>query len=313
MASHRHHSHEKSSKHSSKRAEAATEVAEAPKRSRTSKATTKKPVEDAAAPPAGTIVPQFSCKYSSYHRCFILNINLPKVPAQFINFECHKRYFHLDTLGFSRKFFINFRFPDGLRVSTSVVQADLRGATLKATLPVSNPPEFVKPDAAAAEPAEASEASEAPVLGSQQDEEMAGAGPVAPVPVIPEADEEEAAAFRQQQGVIVDAKGMPSAPRRRGKIATAEEQLALAVAAGKKAEERTRAAQQNADERESAAVLSLASKTTRKQEKRAKREALRDQARANVESGRDLAPVARTDRPGKAGKVGKAGKAGGRR
>jgi len=89
--------------------------------------------------------PPYSLKYILYKNIIRASVQLPRIPEQYINFDPTPTHFHVDTLKWTKKYFLHVPYPDGIKVNTFNPVAKLEYGTLSIELPVNYlPPEIAQ-------------------------------------------------------------------------------------------------------------------------------------------------------------------------
>jgi DNA polymerase III gamma/tau subunit len=88
------------------------------------------------APVAGAIVPAFTTKIHYIKKRISVSIQLHNIPDKHINLEISSTHFHLDTLAFSKKYYLHFRFPTKIKVDENGIDVDFSSGTLRVEMKI---------------------------------------------------------------------------------------------------------------------------------------------------------------------------------
>jgi hypothetical protein len=117
--------------------------------------------------------PPYSLKYVLYKNIIRASVQLPRIPEQYINFDPTTTHFHVDTLKWSKKYFLHVPYPDGIKVNTFNPVANLEYGTLSIELPVNYlPPEIAQRRPKVLEEGKKRKEAKAKTKPSEKDESM---------------------------------------------------------------------------------------------------------------------------------------------
>uniref|UniRef100_A0A7S3GGI5 Uncharacterized protein n=1 Tax=Palpitomonas bilix TaxID=652834 RepID=A0A7S3GGI5_9EUKA len=84
--------------------------------------------------PENTTEPQYSLRLNKSKTVVVARVKLHRIPEKCINFEVKSNRFHVDTLSFSKKYFLDVPYPGGVEVDASSAEGLLEYGILKAVL-----------------------------------------------------------------------------------------------------------------------------------------------------------------------------------
>jgi len=93
-------------------------------------------VESEFTQPENTTRPPCTVRVRFKKKLILINVVLHKIPESKINLVPTDDFFYLDTLGFSKKFWLKFRYPQDIKVHAERCVAEMDHGVLKMSFPV---------------------------------------------------------------------------------------------------------------------------------------------------------------------------------
>eukprot|EP00767_Chilomastix_cuspidata_P000934 gnl/Chilomastix_cuspidata/1272.p1 GENE.gnl/Chilomastix_cuspidata/1272~~gnl/Chilomastix_cuspidata/1272.p1 ORF type:complete len:229 (+),score=59.08 gnl/Chilomastix_cuspidata/1272:95-781(+) len=81
-------------------------------------------------------LPPYSCRINPVSRKIIINATLHHIPETKITLDVHKKYFHLDTLGHQKKYWVEASYPSHVRVIAKEATAVTDHGILRVRIPI---------------------------------------------------------------------------------------------------------------------------------------------------------------------------------
>eukprot|EP00768_Dysnectes_brevis_P007627 gnl/Dysnectes_brevis/650_a718_3975.p1 GENE.gnl/Dysnectes_brevis/650_a718_3975~~gnl/Dysnectes_brevis/650_a718_3975.p1 ORF type:complete len:239 (+),score=84.12 gnl/Dysnectes_brevis/650_a718_3975:30-746(+) len=221
--------------------------------------------------PEGSSKPSFRCRYNSFGKKLVININVHRIPAQKMKLNVKKKYFHFDTMEHSKKLWVEASYPNGIRIDPATADVQLKPGLLQITIPVTDVPTIEKP---------IKKTKKHMIARSNTDGTISLPAPIKPrVVTVPKRSRRANRA--QQEAAQV---GGASVPHKPGKQVSMEEQLRLARVIGRHSVESQEAAREAERSKELQELQVLEAREKKRDAKDSKKKRIAEAVRKRIES-----------------------------
>jgi hypothetical protein len=86
--------------------------------------------------PENALTPSYHVRVRYQKRIIFINVTLHKIPEHKINLNPTEQYFYLDTLSYSKRYWLKFPYPKDILVDAGKGTASMEHGTLKCTFPI---------------------------------------------------------------------------------------------------------------------------------------------------------------------------------